>query len=66
MTRKRDGQHESKRVSLTRREQLILKAMISINIRHSKRADELDNDPVNTTEELKALYKKIAGFEWKV
>ena len=56
---------KAKRVSVTSREQIILQTMIYMEIQCSKEAEELGIKPVNSTEELKALYKKIAGFEWK-
>lgn len=56
---------KAKRVSITSREQIILQTMIYLEIQHNKEAEDLSIEPVNTTKELKALYKKIAGFEWK-
>ena len=56
---------KTKRVSVTSREQIILQTMIYMEIQTSKEIEELGIEPVNSTEELKALYKKIAGFEWK-
>ena len=56
---------KAKRVSITSREQIILQTMIYMEIQKNKEVEELGIEPVNNTEELKALYKKIAGFEWK-
>lgn len=56
---------KAKRVSITNREQIILQTMIYMEIQKNKEVEELGLEPVNSTEELKALYKKIAGFEWK-
>ena len=56
---------KAKRVSVTSREQIILQTMIYMEIQKNKEVEELGLEPVNSTEELKALYKKIAGFEWK-
>lgn len=56
---------KSKRVSLNDEERITLKIMVSLEIKNNKKADELGIEPVWKTKNLKALYKKLAGFEWK-
>lgn len=56
---------KEKRISLNDRERIVLQSMISANIKRNKKAEELGIETANTTEELKALYKKIAGYEWE-
>ena len=56
---------KAKKISLTNREQIILQTMVRMNIMENKEAERMGIEPAKTTEELKALYKKIAGFEYK-
>lgn len=54
-----------KQVSLTGKERLAVQTMLSLEIKSNIEAEEMGIEPVFKTEMLKALYKKLAGFEWK-
>lgn len=56
---------KAERISLTNKEQIILQAMIYLKIQHNEKAEKPELEQLNTTEELKTLYEKIAGFEYK-
>lgn len=56
---------KAKEIALTEREQIILQTMISLKIQYNKIDEKLGIDPATATEELKTLYKKIAGYEYK-
>ena len=54
-----------KQVYLTRKERCAVLTMISMEIKSNIDCEEMDIEPAFETEMLRALYKKIAGFEWK-
>lgn len=54
-----------KHVSLTGKERLAVQTMLSMEIKYCKEAEEWGMKPIFDKEMLKALYKKLAGFEWK-
>lgn len=56
---------KAKQVHLTGKERLAIQTMISMEIKSNIEAEEMCIEPVFKTEMLKALYKKIAGFEWE-
>lgn len=56
---------KSKRISLTDDERIVLQTMVSLEIKNNRECEELGVANVWETEKLKALYKKIAGYEWK-
>ena len=56
---------KAKQVYLTGKERLAVQTMISLEIKSNKEAEEMGIKPVFKTEMLKALYEKLAGFEWK-
>ena len=56
---------KSKRISLTDDERIALQTMVSLEIKNNHKCEEIGIAPVWETEELKALYKKIAGHEWR-
>lgn len=56
---------KAKQVYLTGKERLAVQTMLSMEIKSNKEAEEMGIKPVFGTEMLKALYEKLAGFEWK-
>lgn len=54
-----------KQVYLTGKERCAVLTMISMEIKSNIDCEEMDIEPAFETEMLRALYKKIAGFEWK-
>lgn len=56
---------ESKTVSLTHEEKIALLTLVSVEIKSDKEIEEMGIEPVFGTEMLKALYEKIAGYEWE-
>lgn len=56
---------KAKQVYLTGKERLAIQTMISLEIRANiTDCKEWGIKPAFETEMLKALYKKLAGFEW--
>ena len=56
---------KAKKVHLTGKERLAVQTILSLEIKSNKEAEEIGIEPVFGTEMLKALYEKLAGFEWK-
>lgn len=56
---------EPKQVYLTGKERCAVQTMISMKIKSNIDCKEMGIEPAFDTEMLKALYKKLAGFEWK-
>lgn len=56
---------KAKQVQLTEKELIAVRTMLSMEIQSSKEAEEMSIEPVFNTKMLKALYKKLAGFEWE-
>ena len=56
---------KAKQVYLTGKERLAVQTMISLEITSNINCDEWGFEPAFDTKMLKALYKKLAGFEWK-
>ena len=54
-----------KKVHLTGEERLAVQTMLSLEIKSNIETKEMGIEPVFKTEMLKALYKKLAGFEWE-
>lgn len=54
-----------KQVRLTGKERLAVQTMLSMEIKSNKETKEMGIEPWFDTEMLKALYEKLAGFEWK-
>ena len=54
-----------KQVYLTGKERCAVLTMISMEIKSNIDCEEMDIEPAFETEMLRALYKKLAGFEWK-
>lgn len=55
---------KAKEFYLTEREQIVIRIALSMEIKSSEASKSLDIEPVFSTKELKALYRKIAGHEW--
>ena len=56
---------KAKQVYLTGKERCAVQTMISMEIKSNINYKEMGIEPAFETEMLKALYKKLAGFEWK-
>ena len=54
-----------KQVYLTGKERCAVLTMISMEIKSNIDCEEMDIEPAFETKMLRALYKKLAGFEWK-
>lgn len=54
-----------KQVYLTGKERCAVLTMISMEIKSNIDCEEMGIEPAFETEMLRALYKKLAGFEWK-
>ena len=54
----------AKQVYLTGKERCAVQTMISMEIKSNIDCQEMGIEPGFDTEMLKALYKKLAGFEW--
>lgn len=54
-----------KQVYLTGKERCAVQTMISLEIKSNIDCKEMGIEPAFETEMLKALYRKLAGFEWK-
>lgn len=54
----------AKQVYLTGKERCAVQTLISLEIRSNMECNEWGIEPAFDTEMLKALYKKLAGFEW--
>lgn len=55
----------AKQVYLTGKERCAVQTMISMEIKSNLECKEWGIDPAFNTEMLKALYQKLAGFEWR-
>lgn len=55
----------AKQVYLTGNERCAVQTMISMEIKSNIECEKMDIEPAFDTEMLKALYEKLAGFEWK-
>lgn len=55
----------AKQVYLTGDERLIVQTMLSLEIKSNIKCKEMGIDPAFNTEAMKALYKKLKGFEWR-
>lgn len=56
----------AKQVYLTGKERLAVQTMVSFEIKSNiETCEKWGIEPAFDTEMLKALYKKLAGFEWK-
>lgn len=56
---------KAKQVYLTGKERLAVQTMVSMEIKSNIDCQEMGIEPAFDTEVLKALYKKLAGYEWK-
>lgn len=56
---------KAKQVYLTGKERLAVEAMLSLEIESNIEAEKMGIKPMFDTEMLKALFKKLAGFEWE-
>lgn len=56
---------KAKKVSLTDKQLITLRVLISMEIKSNKEAEKMGVEPEFNTEMLKALYKELAGFEWE-
>lgn len=56
---------KAKQVYLTGKERLAVEAMLTLEIKSNIEAEELGIETAFGTDMLKALYEKIAGFEWE-
>lgn len=54
-----------KQTYLTENEQLTIQTMVSMVIRSNSECEEMGIEPAFNTKMLKALYRKIAGYEWE-
>lgn len=54
-----------KRITLTDEEKAILEVIMSMEIQSDVEYKKIGIEPAFSTEQLKALYKKIAGYEWE-
>lgn len=55
---------KAKQVYLTGKERCAVQTMISLEIKSNIECKKMGIEPAFNTEMLKALYKKLAGFEW--
>lgn len=55
---------KEKQVYLTGKERCAVQTMISMEITSNRDCKEWGIEPAFETEMLKALYRKLAGFEW--
>ena len=51
--------------NFTLREKIVLGAMISQKIREAMNIEAYEMKPAATSEELRAIYKKVTGYEWR-
>ena len=56
---------KAKQVYLTGKERLAVEAMLSLEIKSNIEAEKMGIKPMFDTEMLKALFKKLAEFEWE-
>ena len=56
---------KAKQVSLTGQERLAALTMVSVELKHNQKCKEMGIEPAWETKMLKALYEKIAGYEWR-
>lgn len=56
---------KAKKVSLTGKQRIMLRVLISMEIKSNKEAEKMGIEPEFDTETLKALYKELTGFEWE-
>ena len=56
---------KGKQVYLTGKERCAVQTMISMEIKSNINCEEMGIEPAFDTEMLKALYRKLAGFEWR-
>ena len=56
---------KAKQVYLTGEERCAVQTMISMEIKSNIACKKWGIEPAFDTEMLKALYQKLAGFEWK-
>lgn len=54
----------AKQVYLTGKERCVVQTLISMEIKSNIDCQEMGIEPGFDTEMLKALYTKLAGFEW--
>ena len=55
----------TKKISLTNEERIALQTMVSMEIKQNHEAEKVGIEPAWSTKKLKALYEKIAEYEWK-
>lgn len=55
---------KAKQVYLTGKERLAVQTMISLEIKFNLDCKNSNIEPAFDTEMLKALYQKLAGYEW--
>lgn len=55
----------AKQVYLTGKERCAVQTLISMEIKSNIDCEEMNIEPAFETKMLKALYRKLAGFEWK-
>lgn len=55
----------AKQVYLTGKERCAVQTMISMEIKSNIECEKWGIEPAFETEMLKALYEKLAGFEWR-
>lgn len=56
---------KAKQVYLTGKERCAVQTMISMEIKGNIECEKVGIEPVFDTKMLKALYEKLAGFEWR-
>ena len=56
---------KSKQVYLTGKERCAVQTMISMEIKSNIDCENMGIEPAFDTKMLKALYEKLAGFEWR-
>ena len=55
----------AKQVYLTGKERCAMQTMISMEIQSNIECENMGIEPAFNTKTLKALYEKLAGFEWR-
>lgn len=55
---------KAKQVYLTGKERLAIQTMVSMEIKSNLECKEMGIEPAFSTEMLRDLYRKLAGYEW--
>ena len=56
---------KAKHVRITGEEQIMMQAMIRMEIYSNEQCERMGTKPAFATETLKTLYQKLAGHEWR-